>query len=162
MAVPVAVHYELLKPSTAMVTPSIFRREACGSDAGFGCGRAGRHQRGQATVELALVVPVVVVLVLMVVQVGQVVRDRVVVVHTAREVARAASVSATAPSVGDVAQRHGLDVDGLQVVVDPVDAAGFVRVSIRYASPTDVALVGPLLPDVTVTAEAHMMAEWRR
>jgi Flp pilus assembly protein TadG len=113
-------------------------------------------------VELALVVPVMVVLVLMVVQVGQLVRDRVVVVHTAREVARAAAVSATPPTVGEVARRHGLEADALRVVIDPVDAAGFVRVSISYAASTDVVLVGPLLPDVTITAEAHMLAEWQR
>lgn len=127
-----------------------------------GTDHPGRHQRGQATVELALVVPVVVVLVLMVVQVGQLVRDRVVVVHTAREVARAAAVSSTPPSVSEVASRHGLDADALAVVVDPIDAAGYVRVSISYDAATDVVLVGPLLPSVTVTAEAHMLAEWRR
>jgi len=124
--------------------------------------QSGRHQRGQATVELSLVVPVVVVLVLMVVQVGQVVRDRVVVVHTAREVARAASVSSTPPTVAEIATRHGLDADSLTVVVDPVDAAGYVRVAISYDAGTDVVLVGPLLPTVTVTAEAHMLAEWNR
>jgi hypothetical protein len=113
-------------------------------------------------VELALVLPVVVVLVLLVVQVGQVVRDRVVVVHTAREVARAASVSSTPPGVADIAARHGLDPRALNVVVDPVDAAGYVRVVITYAADTDVVLVGPLLPTVTVTAEAHMLAEWQR
>ena len=119
-------------------------------------------ERGQATVELALVVPVVVVLVLLVVQVGQLVGDRVVVVHTAREVARAAAVSSTPPSVGEISSRHGLDVNALTVVVDPVDAAGYVRVSISYDAATDVVLVGPLLPTVTVTAEAHMLAEWNR
>ena len=117
---------------------------------------------GQATVELALILPVVVVLLLAVVQVGQVVRYRVVVVHTAREVARAAAVSPTPPSVGDVGQRHGLDPARLRVTVAPPDAAGFVRVTVGYDIATDVVLIGPLVPDVGVEATAQMAAEWRR
>lgn len=118
-------------------------------------------ERGQATVELALVLPVVVVLLLIVVQVGQVVRYRVVVVHTAREVARAAAVSPTAPSVDDVGSRHGLDPGRLEVGVTPPDSSGFVRAMVRYDIPTDVALIGPLVPDVAVEASADMLAEWR-
>jgi Flp pilus assembly pilin Flp len=123
--------------------------------------RAG-VERGQATVEFALILPVVVVLLLAVVQVGQVVRYRVVVVHTAREVARAAAVAPTPPSVGDVGERHGLDPSRLRLAVTPPDAAGFVRVTVGYDIATDVALIGPLVPDVGVEATAQMVAEWRR
>jgi len=108
------------------------------------------------------VLPVVVVLLLVVVQVGQVVRLRVVVAHTAREVVRAAAVSPTAPSADDVGRRHGLDPARLRVEVGAPDEAGFVRVVVGYDIPTDVALVGPLVPDVTVTSAAEMVAEWRR
>ena len=48
--------------------------------------------RGQATVEFAFVLPLVVLALLAVVQVGVVVRDQLGVVHAAREAARAASV----------------------------------------------------------------------
>jgi len=113
-------------------------------------------------VELALVLPVVVILLLAVVQVGQVVRYRVVVTHTAREVVRAAAVSPDPPSVDDVGRRHGLDAARLRVEVDPPDDAGFVRAKVRYDIATDVALVGPLVPDVVVEASAEMFAEWRR
>ena len=54
-------------------------------------GRAGAD-RGQSTVEFALVLPLVVMVLLLVVQVGLVVRDQVLVVHAAREAARAAAV----------------------------------------------------------------------
>jgi len=119
-------------------------------------------QRGQATAELAVVLPVVVVLLLLVVQVGQIVRHRVMVVHTAREVVRAAAVSPQAPDAAGVAGRHGFDPSRLDVVVDPPDADGNIRATVTLRAPTDVALVGPLLPDVTVTAEAHMLSEWSR
>ena len=51
-----------------------------------------RTHRGQATVETALVLPVVVIMVLVVLQAGLVVRDRVLVVHAARAAARAVVV----------------------------------------------------------------------
>ena len=51
-----------------------------------------RGDEGQAAVELALVLPLVVALLLAVVQVGLIVRDQVLVVHAAREAAREAAV----------------------------------------------------------------------
>lgn len=118
-------------------------------------------ERGQATVELALVLPVVVLLCLLVAQVGQVVRYRVLTVHAAREVARAAAVTPRAPDADDVAARHGLSADRLSVRVEPPDPDGFVRVELGYDIPTDVVLVGSLLPEVGVAAEAQMLAEWQ-
>ena len=50
------------------------------------------RQHGQATVELALAMPVVMLAVLAVLQVGLVVRDQVRVQHAAREGARVAAV----------------------------------------------------------------------
>ena len=50
------------------------------------------RERGQATVEFALVMPLIVFGLLAILQVGLVVRDQVAVIHAAREAARAASV----------------------------------------------------------------------
>jgi hypothetical protein len=128
--------------------------------------RADGHRpptaRGQATVELALVLPVLVVLMLVVVQVGQVVRQQILVIHTAREVARSAAVSPVAPSAAQVAERHGFDPHRLEVEVRPPDSDGFVTARVRVVVATDVVLVGSLLPEVPLVAEAHMRAEWVR
>ena len=51
------------------------------------------RDRGQSTVELAIALPVVVMLVLGLVQSALVLRDHLLVVHSAREAARAASVA---------------------------------------------------------------------
>lgn len=51
-----------------------------------------RDQRGQATVELVLLLPLVALLLAAVVQAGLLARDRVVVVHVARAAARAVAV----------------------------------------------------------------------
>jgi Flp pilus assembly protein TadG len=66
--------------------------------------RRRRPERGQATVELAVVLPVVVVLLLLVAQVGLLVRDRVLVVHAARAAARAVAVEPM-PSAATAAAR---------------------------------------------------------
>lgn len=115
---------------------------------------------GQSSVELALVLPVVVLLALVVVQVVVVARHQLLAVHVAREAARAATV--TDEDVGaaaDRAARHasGLDSSRLEVRTTVVDDE--VRVSITYRDPTDVAMAGALLPELSLTAEAIMRRE---
>lgn len=117
-------------------------------------------ERGQATVELALAIPVIVVLALVVVQVGWLVHDRVLVVHAAREAARAAAViDGTAGTVPTGVRDRGLDPGRLEVWVEGPDAAGMVTAVARYEAATDVALVGPLVPDVTMESRVTMLHE---
>ena len=117
--------------------------------------------RGQATVELALLLPVVLALVLGVMQVGLVVRSQVQVTHAAREAARAVAVTSDPSQAADAAARAGgLDPSRLQVEVSGVvQRGGIVTVTVRYRAPTDVALVGPAVNDVVLTAEASMLVE---
>ena len=117
-------------------------------------------ERGQAAVELALVLPLVMVLFLGLVQVGLVVRDDVLLVHAAREAARRAAVDRadgaprTAALVGS-----GLSGSRLEVQARRDEAAGTVTETLRYRSPTELPLIGPLLPDVTLTAKTTMREE---
>ena len=117
--------------------------------------------RGQATVEVALVLPVIAVLLLAVVQVGLVVRDQVLVTHAAREAARAAAVDPDPEAPGQAAAAAArLAPHRLQVVVGERGAPGSrVRVEVAYVSPTRLPLVGPLVPDVRLTAEATIRVE---
>ena len=123
--------------------------------------RRGKGDGGQAAVELALVLPLVVLLLLAVVQVGLVVRDQVLVVHAAREAARQAAVdpSPDAPKRAALAGSN-LQSDRLDVVVSGRGGAGSrVKVQLRYRAPAEVPLVGPALGDVTLEAEATMRVE---
>jgi Flp pilus assembly protein TadG len=52
-----------------------------------------RLERGQATVELALVLPVVVLLLMILIQAALVAKDQLLVQHAAREAARSAATS---------------------------------------------------------------------
>lgn len=118
-------------------------------------------ERGQATVELALALPLVAGILLVLVQVGLVVRDQVLTAHAAREAVRAAAVDDRAGAARSAAvDGSGLDAERLTVRVGPRGRpGGRVRVEVAYRAPTDVPLVGPLVGQVTLTASTTMRVE---
>ena len=120
-----------------------------------------RDERGQAATELALVLPLVALLVLLLVQAGLVVRDQVLVTHAAREAARAAAVEADPVAAQHAAERSArLAPAHLSVEVGPRGEPGeLVTVEVRYRSPTNLPLIGPLIGDPLLTAEATMRIE---
>jgi len=119
------------------------------------------REGGQASVEAALVLPLVITMLLAVVQVGLVVRAEVLVTHAAREAARAAAVNAD-PQAAVSAAKLATTLDGerMTVAVRGRDGPGSrVQVEVTYSLPTDVPLVGSLLGDVTLHAAATMRVE---
>ena len=80
-----------------------------------------REQAGTAAVEFALVLPLVltIALALALVQVGLLVRDRLLVESAARAGARAAAIQADPGAVNEavVGSVHGLDPSGLTVSI---------------------------------------------
>jgi Flp pilus assembly protein TadG len=116
-----------------------------------------RGDRGQATVELALVLPVLVMLLLMLIQVALIARDQLLVQDAARAAVREASVGADPGRVRDAARRT---LAGVTVDVHRADRVGDpVTVTARYVEHTRLPLVGPLVPDVLLHATATMRAE---
>jgi hypothetical protein len=92
--------------------------------------------------------------------VGALAQRRVLVTHAAREVARAAAVAdGEADPTRATGLRGGLDPTRLTVTTEVV--GDHVEVSVRYRDPTDVAVVGHLLPDVTLASRAAMRLERR-
>lgn len=126
-----------------------------------GAGIRFGDEAGQASVELALLLPVVVVLLLAVLQLGLVARDVVLVTHASREAARAAAVDPTPGAAREAAlASSGLDRDRLALDVRGRAGAGSrVRVEVRYRVPTDVPIIGALLGDRTVRSSATMRVE---
>lgn len=120
--------------------------------------RASGSARGQATVELALVLPLVLTLALVVVQVGLVARDSVRVTHAARSATRAASVGLDDETVRRAASRDsGLAPSRLDVVI--AHDGDWVTVRVTYRCPTDVPLVGTIAPVVMLRAQLTMRME---
>jgi Flp pilus assembly protein TadG len=119
-------------------------------------------EHGQATVELALALPLVLVIGLLVVQLALIARDQVLVVHAARVAAREASV------VGRSGAGHAAVVRSVPLLKQTRmttetsykgGSPSLVIVKVSYSSPTDVPVIGLLLPDVVLEAKAAMRDE---
>jgi len=123
--------------------------------------RAARRDGGQASVELALVLPLVLVVLLLVAQVGLIVRDRVLVIHAAREAARAAVVDPRQGAAEEAARsRGGLDPGRLVVETRGGTASGdHLEVVVRYQAVTDLPLIGALVPDVDLQERVVVRVE---
>lgn len=121
----------------------------------------GRHrrQRGQATVELALTLPFIALALLLVVQVLLVAEGQLAVQHAAREGARVAAVDPDPAAATAAALDGPLPATGSRITVDPPQD-GRVRVSVVHRLVTDLPLVGALVPDVELRADATFRVEW--
>lgn len=123
-------------------------------------GREDR-QRGQATVELVLVLPVLVTLALLVAQAAAIGRDQLLVAHAAREAARAAAVDDD-PGAGASAARGSaaFEQGRVSVAISGRGATGSrVTATVTYRAPTNVPVVGALLGDVVLRSSATMRVE---
>lgn len=108
--------------------------------------------------ELALALPVLALGVLLVVQAGVVVAGYVATVHAAREAARAVAVDTRTEAAADAVAATGRS--DCQVAVDrPADPGSTLHVTVACPVPTDMAVIGPLLPEVTARARAAMRVE---
>ncbi len=139
-----------------MVRGSGWRRRA-----GHQVHSSTRHETGQATVELALTLPLVVLFSLMVVQAGLVAKDLVLVHHAAREGARAAAVDPT-PAAARAGVTGGAKLENGRLGVSLSGGASEgdqATVRVTYASPTNVPIVGALVGDITLTADVTMRVE---
>ena len=133
------------------------RRLSATPESGRSARSSACSDRGQATVELALVLPVLVLFLLALVQTALVARDAVLVQDAARAAVREASVDAGSGRVRDAARRT---LGGVAVEVHRAGGVGDpVEVRVRYREHTNLPLVGPLFPDLTLTAHATMRAE---
>ena len=120
-----------------------------------------RGARGQATVELALLLPLLVLLLLVILQIGLLGRDVLLVTHASREAARAAAVDPD-PGAAAAAARAagGLDPDRMAVQVTGRRGAGSrVQVTVSYRAATDVPLIGGLIGDHTIQGSTTMRVE---
>ena len=120
----------------------------------------GRGDAGQAAVELALVLPLVLVVTLAALQVALVARDQVLVVHAAREGARHAAVSSDDAAVRRMAAgATGLRAERLTIRTERRSPPGAVSVTATYDAPTEVPLVGALVGDVELEGTITMRDE---
>ncbi len=119
--------------------------------------RDSPDEGGQATVELALLLPLIFALLVLVFQIAFVARDEIVVVHAARDAAREATVSSDAGLITAAARRN---LPGANVRIVRRGGVGEpVEVAVTYVSHTDLPFVGALVPDLTLHGESVMSVE---
>lgn len=116
-----------------------------------------RGQQGQATVELALVLPFLLALMLVMVQGALVLRDQLALDSAVREAARTAVVDPD-PRAAEAAADAVLPGAKLSAWDRPSPGEN-LRVEVDYRSVTQVPLVGRLLPDPLLRARAVMRVE---
>lgn len=120
-----------------------------------------RGDRGQSTVEFALVLPLVALLLLGLLQAGLFLRDQLVVAAAAREGAREAAVTPDRAQIERAARRAA---GGLDISIDVdrgTDRGDPVRVAVA-AKPTAVPLVGAIVSGQNIRSEAVMRVERSR
>lgn len=118
---------------------------------------AAQDQRGQATVELAVLLPVVITLLLVVLQVALVVRDQMVVLHATRAAGRAVIVEPSESVAREAVERSG--APGASTSVDgPLRPGSLVTVTVSMA-PTEVPIVGRVLAGRRITERLTVQIE---
>lgn len=123
--------------------------------------RATRDERGQTTVEFALLLPLVFVILAGLLEAGFLFADNLRVMAAAREAARAAVVTSDEGAIEDAAKLSGLD--GLEIEVSPEPALRVqgepIVVRVRYEPSGHIPLVGELAGAVSLDATARMRIE---
>jgi Flp pilus assembly protein TadG len=121
-------------------------------------------ERATATVEFALVLPLLLMVALALVEVGLLARDRLLVEAAARAGARAAAVETDEGAVRDdaVGAAPGLDPSTLTVTVARSGSRGDpVTVTIAYVDVVRVPFIGWLIgPSVSMQTEASARQEF--
>lgn len=118
--------------------------------------RRCRSTSGQATVEFALVLPLVVIMGYGLIVIGIAVRNELAVELAAREGARAAAVSASPGAAATAAATRAVR---LPIEVVTVDGGSTVTVTVTHTDSVDVAILGTLVGPVTHVASVTMAVE---
>jgi hypothetical protein len=125
-----------------------------------------RRDGGQATLEAALSLPVVLLALLLIVQVGIVVRDVVALTQAAREGVRALAVSGDDADGRAAVVRAAGPLDGERIEIDlspPADqrtTGSVIDVRLSYVERLSVPIVSRVVAlEVPLTATASMRAE---
>jgi Flp pilus assembly protein TadG len=127
--------------------------------------RFARREEGQAMVEFAIVLPVLLLIVLGIIQFGMLFKNYIALTDAVRVGARQAAVSRTLPNPEQVAiarvQRAavGLDTNRLVVTVDPYDPVSGTRtwvqsgdVEVRATYPYSINLLGITVMSGVITS----------
>ena len=111
-------------------------------------------ESGQATVEIALVMPLIIGLLIIILNVGLVVRDQLAVWHAAGAGARAASISPDSPDVVQQAVEAEVQLRPLHLQI--VRDGDLITVEAKYPRTFGLWLISSIAPPLTLSATVTM------
>lgn len=125
-----------------------------------------RNQRGQAMVELALVLPVLLVLFMGVVEFGRIFHSYLIITNASREGARVAIVGKSDIKITERISEAaaGLDITKLEISIDPDSetrkTGDLATVQVSYSLDLAFPLFGTLIADpLIITSQTKMRME---
>lgn len=114
-------------------------------------------ESGQATVEIALLIPLLAIFLLLIIQVGIVARQHVLVANASRAAARESSVNKDTFSVISTAHKT---VPNSQVKISRPDKVGdYLTVTVRDTVESSMPLISIVFPDIAVSSSTTMRVE---
>ena len=116
-----------------------------------------RHQRGQSTIEFALIFPLAVACMIFVLAAGIIVYDHLALSDLSRSAVRAAVISDDPATAAE--QIVNLVDDGVRVRTLVNNETGLVLVKLERRRALPLPFVAQMLPQFTVRASAAMMSE---
>jgi len=125
-----------------------------------------RRENGQAMVEMALVLPILLLLLFGIVEFGRIFNAYIAVAHISREAARVAALGDSDSEITSLALNRaaGLDKTKVQVKISPSSEertrGTAVQVEVDYSVPLIVPLISNLLPNpFPISAQTIMRVE---
>lgn len=119
--------------------------------------RFKQNENGQSTVEFAMVIPVIVVFILLIIQVGIVVRQKILVTNSSREAARILSVENNSGRASNKVKEIIKDAD--VKISRPSKQGEYLTVIVSDVVESNLPILGMLVPDVTVKSKTTMRVE---
>ena len=115
------------------------------------------RENGQATLEVALLLPLLAVFLMLIIQVGLVASRHVLVANAARLGAREASVN---QNISDAIIEIHKSVPDAKVKIDRPSSPGqYLHVEVSDTVESSLPIIGVLFPDITVLGKSSMRVE---
>lgn len=115
-----------------------------------------KNEKGQATIEFALALPLLVVFVMLIAQFAVVARQQLALWEVARNAARYASVSPDPQlAAQEIAVQNGFPASA----VVATNSDGITQVSMTFKENISLPLLGPFIPSLTLRAHVAMLTE---
>ena len=114
-------------------------------------------EAGQSTVEFALIIPVIAIFLMLILQVGVVVKQKILVTNSSREAARILSVE---NDFGKATMKAKETVNGAEVIISrPANQGEYLTVTIKDVVKSKIPILGVIFPDISVTSKTTMRVE---